>query len=276
MAFLTCSLHTGGDPESWWWSSPLCVRGSSWAQAGERWSIFENQRESSCSQASHIPQLCPSFHAIPNTQVGQKCPEFRGRVVISVALWAQRIATKKELKRRAIEMFLVGENDSKEWGQQLLRSVCMVALNIWHSQPSLVMRHPSPSLTYSTTKFPHDFSTWRERKQAILHKMNLNTWLRVQGFLQKINTEKSQRKRKGMNIPSNFTLLALSKTKKTPLKYHPHQEQTCLSSVCTYIYICMLHCRFIFFPLTEEEKTSGEPLQIHQRWKSTKLQVQSL
>lgn len=41
-----------------------------------------------------------------------------------------------------------------------------------------------------------------------------------------------------MNILSNFTLLALSKTKKTPLKYHPHQEQTCLSSVCTYIYIC--------------------------------------
>lgn len=79
-----------------------------------------------------------------------------------------------------------------------------------------------------------------------------------------------------MNILSNFTLPVLSKTKKAPLKYHPHQEQTCLSSVCTYIYICMLHSRFFSFRLTEEEKTLGEPLQIHQRWKSTKLQVQSL
>lgn len=83
----------------------------------------------------------------------------------------------------ATEMFLVGENDWKGRKQQLLRSACMVALNIRHSQTSLVMRlHGSPG---RTRKFPHEFTTWRERKQVILHKMNLNTRLRIQGFLKK-------------------------------------------------------------------------------------------
>lgn len=42
--------------------------------------------------------------------------------------------------------------------------------------------------------------------------------------------------------------------KTTPFKYHPHQEQTCLSSVCTYIYICMPHCRFFFFSFRSQRR----------------------
>lgn len=236
-------------------SPTICVRRSTWARTGERWNVFEKQRESSFSQESRIPQLCPSFHTIPNTHAGQKCPEFRGRVVTSVALLAQRIATKMQSKKMATEKIWVGENGSKGWGQQPLRPARMVALNVWHSRPSVAVRHPAPLLADTARKFPHEFTTWRERKQVILHKMNLNTWLCIQGFLQKINIEK----RKGMNILSNFTG-TFRRRRQTPLKYHPHQEQTCLSSVCTYIYICMLRCRFFSSFLSQRRRKLQESL----------------
>lgn len=44
-------------------------------------------------------------------------------------------------------------------GQQLLHSACLVALNILPSQQSVVMWRLSPSLTYSSRKFPHEFTT---------------------------------------------------------------------------------------------------------------------
>lgn len=47
------------------------------------------------------------------------------------------------------------------------------------------MWHLSPSLTYSSRKFPHEFATSRERKQVILHKMDLNPWLRIQSIPKK-------------------------------------------------------------------------------------------
>lgn len=98
---------------------------------------------------------------------------------------SQRKRNQREWRQKNV--FLVGENDSEVWRQQLLRSACTVALNTPHSQTRLVMRHLAPSLTCRTRKFPQEFTTWRERKQVILHQMNLNTWVRIQDFSTKIN-----------------------------------------------------------------------------------------
>lgn len=56
------------------------------------------------------------------------------------------------------------------------------------TQPDQVSdQHLGPSLTCRTRKFPQVFTTWRERKQVILHQMNLNEWMRIQGFAKKKN-----------------------------------------------------------------------------------------
>lgn len=68
-----------------------------------------------------------------------------------------------------------------------------------------------------------------------------------------------------MNM-SNFTLLALSKTKKQHLSSITLTKNRHVYQVYVHIFIfvCLI-VDFFFFPLTEEEKTSGEPPQIHQR-----------
>lgn len=72
-------------------------------------------------------------------------------------------------------------------------------------------------------------------------------WISTRGcafkaFLKKVNAGEKKGKRKLWMYRQ--TLPALSKKEKNPaFKYHPHQEQTCLSSVCTYIYICLLRFR---------------------------------
>lgn len=169
---------------------------------------------------------------------------------------------KRNKREWWLKCFLVGENDSEVWRQQLLRSACTVALNTPHSQTRLVMQHLAPSLTCRTRKFPQVFTTWRERKQVILHQMNLNAWLCIQGFSKKKNNNKYRKKLKERYEYVKLYFTGTFQDKKTtPFKYHPHQEQTCLSSVCTYIYICMPHCRFFFSFRSQRRRKLQESLR---------------
>lgn len=109
-------------------------------------------------------------------------------------------------------------------------------------------------------------------------------WISTHGcafkaFLKKVNTGGKNVRGKAKLWMYCQTLLP-KKEKNRPFKYHPHQEQTCLSSVCTYIYISMLRFRWFFVSFLIQGRrelqeslrriTTGEKAQ-SSRWSPSSL-----